>query len=331
MISLLTSVCALATCFMVPELPWADSALRPAIEKSLKILQRGMAGHVEHRTCFACHNQALPILAMAEASRQGFEILEKLLREQTDHVTEFVTNNRNNYLSGKGTGGQVDTAGWLLQFYAATKQYPAHKETQALVTYFKKRDASSERWKASSNRPPSEASSFTANYLAVVGVKMFAGPNLKDFTPRFASVLTWARKTPAQDTEDQVFRLLLLHALDAEKTEIKRCAQTLARQQRRSGGWGQKSTMAPDVYATATTLYALLEVGVLTPRSQETKRAIHFLLQAQHPDGSWFVKSRSRPFQKYYESGYPHGNDQFISITAGSWATRVLVKVLPKK
>jgi hypothetical protein len=36
------------------------------------------------------------------------------------------------------------------------------------------------------------------------------------------------------------------------------------------------------------------------------------------------VKSRSKPFQPYYESGFPHAKDQFISIAASGWATAAL-------
>jgi hypothetical protein len=36
------------------------------------------------------------------------------------------------------------------------------------------------------------------------------------------------------------------------------------------------------------------------------------------------VVSWSNPFQTYFESGFPHGKDQFISITASSWAAAAL-------
>ena len=49
----------------------------------------------------------------------------------------------------------------------------------------------------------------------------------------------------------------------------------------------------------------------------------------QLPDGSWHVVSRSKPFQPYFESGYPHGKDQFISIAAAGWATTALLLALP--
>ena len=47
----------------------------------------------------------------------------------------------------------------------------------------------------------------------------------------------------------------------------------------------------------------------------------------ENPDA---VKSRSKPFQTYFESGYPHGKDQFISIAAASWSTTALLLSLPK-
>ena len=42
------------------------------------------------------------------------------------------------------------------------------------------------------------------------------------------------------------------------------------------------------------------------------------------------MKSRSKPFQPYYESGFPHGKDQFISISASGWATAALALACPK-
>ena len=48
--------------------------------------------------------------------------------------------------------------------------------------------------------------------------------------------------------------------------------------------------------------------------------------QKQKPDGSWHVKTRSQPIQKYFESGFPHGQDQFISISATCWAVLALTE-----
>jgi hypothetical protein len=58
---------------------------------------------------------------------------------------------------------------------------------------------------------------------------------------------------------------------------------------------------------------------------------VDFLLKTQREDGSWLVRSRSKPFQTYFESGFPHGKDQFISMAATGWATAALSLALPAK
>jgi hypothetical protein len=53
-------------------------------------------------------------------------------------------------------------------------------------------------------------------------------------------------------------------------------------------------------------------------------------MATQRPDGSWYVKSRSKPFQPYFESGFPYKNDQFISMAASSWAVAAHALACPK-
>ena len=55
------------------------------------------------------------------------------------------------------------------------------------------------------------------------------------------------------------------------------------------------------------------------------QRGVQYLLKSQLADGSWHVVSRSKPFQPYYESGFPHEKNQFISCAASGWATWALV------
>jgi hypothetical protein len=48
-------------------------------------------------------------------------------------------------------------------------------------------------------------------------------------------------------------------------------------------------------------------------------------VQTQRPDGSWHVVTRVEPIQEYFESGFPHGTNQFISAFATGWATLALL------
>ena len=44
-------------------LPVLAYKVRAAVGKALPLLLKGAQGHVAHKTCFACHNQAIPLLA----------------------------------------------------------------------------------------------------------------------------------------------------------------------------------------------------------------------------------------------------------------------------
>jgi hypothetical protein len=81
--------------------------------------------------------------------------------------------------------------------------------------------------------------------------------------------------------------------------------------------------MGSDAYATGQALYALQSSG-LTARDRVHQRAVSYLLRTQLEDGTWFVRSRAFGFQPYFESGFPHGVDQFISASATSWAVIAL-------
>jgi hypothetical protein len=82
--------------------------------------------------------------------------------------------------------------------------------------------------------------------------------------------------------------------------------------------------MESDAYATGSALVALHQAGGLPTADLAYQRGVRFLIRNQLDDGSWHVKSRSKPFQEYFESGFPHGADQFISIAASSWAATAL-------
>ena len=47
--------------------PVSGARLRQAIDKSLPLLLKGVEGHAAKRSCFACHNQAIPMLALTTA------------------------------------------------------------------------------------------------------------------------------------------------------------------------------------------------------------------------------------------------------------------------
>ena len=109
---------------------------------------------------------------------------------------------------------------------------------------------------------------------------------------------------------------------DAER--MKEFIQGLRDRQREDGGWGQTDQMESDAYATGLVLTSLLMVEPLLSQEKWVEKGIQYLIKNQESDGSWLVNTRSKPIQEYFESGFPHGEDQFISIAASCWSVIAL-------
>jgi outer membrane protein assembly factor BamB len=298
--------------------------IKTAISKALPLLLKGAEGHVSQRTCFACHNQGIPLLAMTTARERGFPVHEKDLKKQLDFIAAFLEKSRNNYRKGEGQGGQVDTAGYAL-FSLELGGWKPDATTDAVAEYLLLRNKDLDHWRTTSNRPPSEVSDFTATYLAIRALRRWGTPEQKErIASRIDAARGWLLKTPAKDIEDRVFRLWALRAAAAEDKDVRSAVHDLVRSQRKDGGWGQTDAMESDAYATGTALVVLHQAGNLATTDLVYQRGVAFLLAKQQEDGSWLVRSRSKPFQAYYESGFPHGKDQFISMAASGWATTAL-------
>ncbi len=105
----------------------------------------------------------------------------------------------------------------------------------------------------------------------------------------------------------------------------QKAAQALLTLQQSDGGWTQLPSLSSDAYATGQALVALHESGALPVSSPAYQRGVRFLLNSQLEDGSWYVHSRALPVQPYFDSGFPHGHDQFISAAATNWAVMALI------
>ncbi|MBT4864348.1 MAG: hypothetical protein HON53_04395 [Planctomycetaceae bacterium] len=308
----------------------AASALREAISKTIPLLEKGMAGSAEQRTCFTCHNQAVPVMAMIEVRDRGFEIDEENLQRQLKHTAKHLKRGQKGYLAGKGQGGQVLTAGYALWTLDVAEHKPG-EVTAAVSGYLLEYQKKSDHWSHGGNRPPSSGSHFTATYLALRGLDYFGTEEqATKIEERKKTVRQWLLKKTPKDTEDRVFRLRSLGYVDADEKTIQQATTELLEQQRDDGGWSQKANMKSDAYATSTALVALLRDGNIKADHPGVRRGISYLLETQKEDGSWHVVTRAKPIQKYFESGFPHGKDQFISMAASSWATIALTLVLPE-
>lgn len=328
--SRLVSTLVLLSVFSATVQGGESDRFRPLVEKSLALLGTAAEGHAESRDCFSCHHQAMPVLALVAARKQGFKIDETLLAKQIDHTWKFLDKNRDAFAKGQGTGGQADTAGFAMLTLAHGKRKP-DETTDAVVAYLLGKDREKGFWPSESNRPPTEASPFTTTFLGMHALKHFGNAkNQDERNQRLAKANDWVKSTAAKDTEDRVFRLRALSLTPGNEQEIKTVVAAIMKTQKADGGWSQTAEMESDAYATGLVLVAVHEVGNVSVNDAAWKRGLEYLLKQRQEDGSWLVKSRSKPFQKYFETGFPGGKDQWISCHATAWATMAMILACEK-
>ncbi len=299
-----------------------------AVRGGLKIVQKSARNYPENRSCFSCHSQTLPMVAMVTARERGFEVDGDLLREQAEFTHDSFKRRIATMRKGEDVGGASMTVAyglWALE----TAGWPKNRTTSTMVSYLLGKQEANGSWKRSSNRPPLEESNFTCSILAINTMRKFCEKDQKAKVEEAAARgKSWFLESEAKSQEDRVSRLGALALLQADPKKIDAAREAVFRAQREDGGWGQLPGMESDAYATGLTLFTLQRVRVPTTHPAY-RRGLAFLLRTQLEDGSWFVKSRSKPIQKFFDNGDPHGPDQFISIPATAWAITALALAVP--
>jgi N-acyl-D-amino-acid deacylase len=306
----------------------SSDAVRGAIAKAIPLLETGTRGSADQRECFTCHSQAVPVFALAEARTRGFTIDEANFERQVEHTAAHLERGFDAYREGRGQGGRVLTAGYALWTLEAGGRGP-DEVTGAVTAFLVQYQRGRKHWRHPGSRPPSSGSDFTATYVALRGLSYFATQEQRpQIEARIAEVREWLLSETPRDTEDRVFRLWAIPYVDAGEEVLQGAVAELLNTQRGDGGWAQQDDMESDAYATATALVALMDAGRLAADHPAIVRGAGYLIDNQLDDGSWHVATRANPFQTYFESGFPHGKDQFISMAASGWATLALLLAL---
>ncbi len=302
--------------------------VRAAITRALPTLEAGSKGSADKRECFTCHSQAMPVFALCEAKRHGFNIDNDNLNRQLKHTHDHLQRGLANYRQGKGQGGDVLTAGYAL-WTLDEGNWPADEVSEAVSNYLLNTQASQQHWRHRGSRPPSSGSDFTATYVALRALHHFGADDQQaPIANRIEQVAKWLSSTPAVETEDFVFKLSSLQYVNSEPQSIVDAAAALLELQQADGGWAQNKELASDAYSTGAALSALMRDGHTPPNDASIFKGIEYLLTTQLDDGTWHVVTRAKPVQVYFESDFPHGKDQFISIAATAWATFALLQTL---
>jgi N-acyl-D-amino-acid deacylase len=312
----------------VAPVPLAE--LRAAVTKALPLLERSSAYALQERACFTCHHGAHASLVINDSWARGFTINTGNFEDQLARAYLGLIEDRPRFKEGWSIAGTTDgpgTALWLLEVAG----WKPDATTAAAAEFFLDRNKTLDHWAPAMRRPPTVGSEFTTTYLVLRGLRNHSPPSLAARTgTRTTAAGQWLLAAPARNTEDSVYRLRALHLLDVDEAAFKKEAAELLAVQAADGGWPQKLDTASDAYATGTVLAALHDTGALTVKDAAFQRGLRYLLTAQGTDGSWHVRKRTHDVQPFFDSNFPHGVDQFISISATSWAAYALLRAVPK-
>lgn len=166
-----------------------------------------------------------------------------------------------------------------------------------------------------------EDGDFSRTAIAIRCLRVYGPPSRKaEFDQRVESAAAWLKAANPLSTEERNKQLLGLVWAGRDVKRLQDQLGKLLSLQRVDGGWSQTPGLASDAYATGQVLFTLRELGV-SVNDRAYRRGVEYLLRTQLNDGSWHVMSRAVKFQPYFESGFPHGHDQWISAAGTAWAT----------
>src|SRR5207302_10683847 len=77
---------------------------RLAVMRAVPLIQKAAASYPKNRSCFSCHHQTLPMLAMVAARAQGLSVDEKLLQAQAAFTQKWVQAAGENLKQAQGIG-----------------------------------------------------------------------------------------------------------------------------------------------------------------------------------------------------------------------------------
>ena len=306
---------------------WAadPEQVKGAIQRATALMRNSEAAWNAKQTgCNSCHHQYQPAIAssvLSEHGEGGVGVARLLPDTDLDRAVQYsyvIEPAMDDAYRLVAQGRTAQTPNLVSRVYArliASRQYPDW------------------HWESFHQRPPQSYSRFTQTALALRAVQEASDSSQRwEVQARVARARRWLESNRPRDTEERTYQLYgLLWAGESQAT-LQRLARDLVGLQRANGGWGSLDGRSSEAYSTGEALAVLHDV-IGTELNLPWLRGIDFLLKTQASDGSWHVETRLHPpapvSPPYFDAGYPGGHDQFLSISASSWAVMALAATLP--
>lgn len=300
----------------------ATRSIPDAVEKALALLEKQSFNFIRTAGCNSCHSQDLVSAASGFARSRGLRAPREIPQLPASMMPPPERVMDMSLVSAPSTAWELVDSGM--------NGLPANAYTDAAVRYIRSMQTAEGNWSSNeSRRPPMNAGDYQAAALGIYAMKQYGRP--ADRAANEAAIgkaVAWLERSTPDVTQDRAFQAIGLAWAGGRNESAQRAAARLLELQRADGGWSQIPGMESDAYATGQALYALNVSGKLAITDPVYRKGVDYLLRTQAEDGSWHVTSRSIWLQPYFESGFPYGQDQFISAAGSAWASIALSTVV---
>lgn len=286
-------------------------SVRETIEKALTASQGPASKFLDAGGCVSCHAEHLNGIAVSAAKPLGIKADYDLERRESHATATLRGALEQQFFQVQDPPAGVDGQQFSLMQMAGSGVAPT-LATDSLVHHIAAMQRKEGDWpNYGFARPPLEDGGFshTAKGIRALRIYPIAGRKA-EFDERVARAAVWLETAEPSTTEDRTMQILGI-AWAGRKAPANRVQQLIGKQ-RPEGGWGQTDQFTSDAYATGEALWALHESGMM-PSDPVYRRGVDYLSRTQQEDGTWHVVTRSLAFQPYFESGFPHHHDQWIS------------------
>ena len=311
----------------------ADVAVRDAATRAVAAIQKAQGAWytANKQVCASCHHQYQPALAFRAAREHGVPVDEAIARADASKAFTFADLDRAvqyTYVIEPA----MDDAYRLVAAQAAG--VPENLGAAVYARLLISRQNPDGDWDGFHQRPPSSYSRMTMAALGLRAVQVYRHASQKSAADAaIARARAFLESRRPRDTEERAYQLLGLKWAGADRGTLQRLARELKAQQRPDGGWSSLAGRESDAYSTGQVLVALRDGGGVADIDRDWRRGIEYLMTTQAADGTWHTPSRLRPpaplSPPYFDAGYPHARDQFISMSGAGWAVMALSYALP--
>ena len=310
--------------------------VRDAAARAVAAIQKAQAPWytTNKQVCASCHHQYQPALAFRVARDHGIPLIGIVHRRLDDvgvlhraiKAFTFAEVDRAVQYTNVIEPAMDDAYRMVAANAAGVKPNVGAAVYARLLISRQNRDGD---WDGFHQRPPSSYSRVTMAALGLRAVQAYHHPSQKaQADAAVARARKFLEARAPRDTEERSYQLLGLRWAGADRATLRKMASALQATQRADGGWSSLPGREGDVYSTGQALVALHDGGSVAIIDSSWQRGIAYLLKTQAADGTWHATSRLHPpaplSPPYFDAGYPHGHDQFLSMQGASWAVMAL-------